>query len=208
MNGNGVPSWPEVGERGIPTHEFLCSCDVVVQCFGAIGTVLAPVKSDVEGNINKLRKVYSTNQVKYEFLQDMIRSEKGIKGSIAPDALLWLKRALHFICIMLESVVKDVIEGEKEPEIKSHYLESYNGTLKKYHNWAIQKVFILCINKGLLPNCRDLLLAMPSCRDAPDGTSTSDLAVRLKPFIDGLRSNLIAIITFYHAEGLDSVATL
>ncbi|CAG7826434.1 unnamed protein product [Allacma fusca] len=60
------------------------------QC--AIGSLLHPVKSDVEGNVTKLRKVYSTNQEKYEFLQDMIRCEMAIKKSAAPDALLWLKR--------------------------------------------------------------------------------------------------------------------
>ncbi|CAG7833243.1 unnamed protein product, partial [Allacma fusca] len=85
---------------------------------------------------------------------------------------------------------------------------SYDDTLRKYHNWAIQKVFTTCIKQGLLPNGRDLLKSMPSCRNAPEGASTADLAGILKPFLEGLRSNLVTIISFYHAEGLDTVSTL
>ncbi|CAG7724634.1 unnamed protein product [Allacma fusca] len=206
-NENKITPWPIVGAHGVPTNEFLCSCDVVVQIFGALGTVLAPVKSDVEGNVSKLRKLYSTNQVKYEFLEDMIRCELAIQGSVAPDSLLWLTRALHFVYVLLESVTKDVLDGDENPDIKSNYLSSYNDTLRKYHNWAIQKVFTLCINGGLLPKCRELLMAMPSCRDAPEETTTTDLAGRLKSFVDGLQSNIAAITTFFQAEGLDSVET-
>jgi pleckstrin family protein A (phosphoinositide binding specific) protein 8 len=82
---------------GIPTVEFLDSCRAVVPFFDTLSsTAFAPVKADINGNIEKLFKKYSSSPEQFPTLQSLVVHElhtntHEAKNS-ATDALLWLKR--------------------------------------------------------------------------------------------------------------------
>jgi hypothetical protein len=60
-----------------------------------LGTAFLPVKSDVLGNVTKVRTKYLSNPAEFPFLQDIVLSEmreNDNKMGIATEGLLWLKR--------------------------------------------------------------------------------------------------------------------
>eukprot|EP00058_Branchiostoma_floridae_P027354 XP_002612845.1 hypothetical protein BRAFLDRAFT_118409 [Branchiostoma floridae] len=102
------------GNGDIPTKPFLDACRRMVPLYDHLGeTAFAPVKSDINGNILKLTKKYSTDPDRYSTLQDIVKQEMAEKTTkaknSATDALLWLRRALefhqHFLAVIAEVVV-------------------------------------------------------------------------------------------------------
>lgn len=62
-----VISFSEVPEDGrIKTADYLASAKCIAQFVDLLGTTFMPVKSDIEGNITKLTKLYTDDEAKYE----------------------------------------------------------------------------------------------------------------------------------------------
>lgn len=62
---------------------------------GFLGTAFGPVKSDINGNVKKVREKYESDKEKMPYLQDLIDvdlAEHGGNFGIATEGLLWLKR--------------------------------------------------------------------------------------------------------------------
>uniref|UniRef100_A0AAZ3Q8N2 Glycolipid transfer protein domain-containing protein n=1 Tax=Oncorhynchus tshawytscha TaxID=74940 RepID=A0AAZ3Q8N2_ONCTS len=113
-------------------------------CLGS--KVFAPIKSDISGNITKIRGVFDKDPAKYATLQQIVEAEKETHGTEWPKvgatlALTWLKRGLCFIQILLQSLA----DGEKDENnpnlIRVNITKAYDQTLKKYHGWLMQKIF-------------------------------------------------------------------
>ncbi|CAF3448753.1 unnamed protein product [Rotaria sp. Silwood2] len=78
---------------------FLETCE---EYFSIVGhPIFAPLKADVNGNINKLRRKMNENMIKfqtlYSILNDEIEARTTNARNSATDGLLWLKR----YCIIL-----------------------------------------------------------------------------------------------------------
>ncbi|KFO12046.1 Glycolipid transfer protein, partial [Balearica regulorum gibbericeps] len=108
--------------------------------------VYAPVKADLTGNIKKIRAVYDSNPAKFKTLQNILEVEKEMYGSAWPKtgatlALMWLKRGLKFMLVLLQSIS----DGERDEEhpnlIRVNAMKAYEIALKKYHGWMLQKLF-------------------------------------------------------------------
>lgn len=56
------------------------------------GKVFAPVVYDMNGNIEKLEKIYLQNCEYNKYLEEMILHDIENKSIAAKDSLLWLKR--------------------------------------------------------------------------------------------------------------------
>uniref|UniRef100_A0A3B4E867 Glycolipid transfer protein domain-containing protein n=1 Tax=Pygocentrus nattereri TaxID=42514 RepID=A0A3B4E867_PYGNA len=131
----------------VTTKEFLDSVSYLPPFFDCLGSkVFAPIKADINGNITKIRAVYDSDPAKYETLQKILEVEKGIYGSEWPKAgatlaLMWLKRGLRFIQILLQSLA-DGERDENNPNlIRVNITKAYDQALKRYHGWIVQKVF-------------------------------------------------------------------
>ncbi|KAK7120842.1 hypothetical protein R3I94_020732 [Phoxinus phoxinus] len=138
---------PLTDTNEIATKTFLESVSHLPHFFDCLGSkVFAPIKADINGNITKIKAVYDSDPVKYETLQQILFIEKSIYGSEWPKvgatlALMWLKRGLRFIQILLQSLV----DGEKDEDnpnlIRINITKAYEQALKRYHGWIVQKVF-------------------------------------------------------------------
>ncbi|XP_058267940.1 glycolipid transfer protein-like isoform X2 [Hemibagrus wyckioides] len=144
---NQFPVLPNPYE--IATKSFLESVSHLPPFFDCLGSkVFAPIKADINGNITKIRAVYDSDPVKYETLQKILETEKGMYGSEWPKAgatlaLMWLKRGLRFIQILLQSLADGEQDENNPNHIRVNITKAYEQALKRYHGWIVQKIFKL-----------------------------------------------------------------
>lgn len=128
----------------IETNSFLLACSEIVPFFDKLGsTAFSPVKSDINGNIQRLRTKYETDHDKYSTLQSIVDSEidEGVHiGKYSCTlGLLWLKRALEFIYVFLDTVVSGEHDLVKCANI------AYESSLRKYHGWIVKGIFTIAV---------------------------------------------------------------
>lgn len=143
-------------EGRIGTHAFLEAAKCIVQFVELLGKTFLPVKLDIEGNINTLTRMFYSDPVKYEFLDNIVTTEKAeLAESVlheGTDALTWLNRALVYNQLFLNAFYEDYLQADTEekqqqlPDDMSPYFKNaYNQSLKKHHNWFVQNIFSLCL---------------------------------------------------------------
>lgn len=77
----------------ISTTEFLEAAEALTGLFDILGpTAFKPVKTDMGGNIKKIRDRQLESPVDSETLQDLVRNELKTKKHTATEGLLWLTR--------------------------------------------------------------------------------------------------------------------
>lgn len=77
----------------INTTEFLEAAEALTGLFDVLGGVaFGPVKSDIGGNIKKVRDRQLAAPVEGETLQDLVRNELKTKKHTATEGLVWLNR--------------------------------------------------------------------------------------------------------------------
>ncbi|XP_066913847.1 glycolipid transfer protein-like [Clytia hemisphaerica] len=194
--GKAINKYQPIPEDGkINTDAFLKACSEIVPFFDVLGsTAFAPVKSDINGNIAKLRKKYDTNQEKFITLQDIVNSEiesntTKAKNS-ATDALLWLKRALSFIRVFLE----EVMTGEED--LVKCAKKAYENSLKQFHGWMVQGIFSLAMKA--VPYRKDFMKSL-----GPDTTEDVVLA-EMKETVTTMAANIDQLNQFYLDTKQDS----
>ncbi|XP_020485449.1 glycolipid transfer protein [Labrus bergylta] len=139
-------------DKSIDTKLFLETVAHLPTFFDCLGSkVFSPIKSDISGNITKIRGIYLKDPTKYVTLQSILEAEREAHAAEWPKvgatlALMWLKRGLRFIQIMLQSLA----DGEKDENnpnlIKVNVTKAYEQALKKYHGWMVQKLFSAALN--------------------------------------------------------------
>ncbi|KAI4461654.1 glycolipid transfer protein-related [Holotrichia oblita] len=78
----------------VATSEFLEHSKHVVQIIEKMGKMFAPLKYDMNGNINKITTTYLKNEEAHHYLEDMVLIEQADGGGITIDALQWLRRLI------------------------------------------------------------------------------------------------------------------
>lgn len=180
--------------EAIKTETFLNACRGILPVLDVLGpTTFAPVKSDISGNIAKIAARLQADPLQNVTLQNMVRLEmmkRTTKASgSATDALLWLKRALEFICVFLKQVAEVTDESLSEPAGVA-----YAATLSRYHGWMVRGIFSLAMKS--VPYRRDFLAALgPAVPDA--------VLADMTQFADGLDRVLSALKSFYLDNKLD-----
>jgi len=128
-------------DDGINTSEFLEGAEGVVQLFDVLGsTAFAPVKSDMSGNIKKIRDRQLTAPDQSETLQSLTRAERAEKKKTATEGLLWLNRGLHFTVKALRNNHSNSTE-----ELATSFTNAYEGTLKPHHGIMVRPIFTLAM---------------------------------------------------------------
>nr|POE85391.1 pleckstrin likey domain-containing family a member 8 [Quercus suber] len=125
-------------DNAISTTEFLEASEALTGLFDVLGSVaFNPVKSDMTGNVKKIRDRQLAAPLESESLQALVRNETtATKKHTAGDGLLWLTRALDFTAQALRKNLAN--PGE---ELSNSFRDAYGATLKQYHSFLIKPIF-------------------------------------------------------------------
>ncbi|PHH62240.1 hypothetical protein CDD81_7300 [Ophiocordyceps australis] len=124
-------------DNAIATTQFLDAAESLTTIFDALGSVaFSPVKSDMLGNVKKLRDRQLAFPAESENIQDLCRNEIKSKKHTATEGLLWLVRGLDFTCIALSQNV-----AKPSEELADSFRGAYGQTLKPHHSFLVKPVF-------------------------------------------------------------------
>ncbi|XP_028605976.2 pleckstrin homology domain-containing family A member 8 isoform X1 [Podarcis muralis] len=189
-------------DGGIPTEEFLQSCNEIVPVLDKLGpTVFAPVKMDFEGNIKKVNQKYVTNKEEFTTLQKIVlhelSSEEAALRNSATQALLWLKRGLKF----LKEFLKELKNGEKN--IQTALNNAYGKTLRQYHGWVVRGVFALALRAS--PTYADFVaaLSLGECENQEEAFYNG-MQRDLDIYLPAMENQLCILDALYDEHGLES----
>lgn len=88
--------------NAINTTKFLDAAEELTKLFDLLGSVaFNPVKNDIIGNINKIRKRQLAAPTESETLQDLVLNELKTKKHDATEGLVWLVRYATFLLTFL-----------------------------------------------------------------------------------------------------------
>lgn len=187
----------------IPAEPFLDCCRSVLPVFDMLSaTAFAPVKMDIQGNINKLQsRCQASPSASPSDLLSLVRHEMASNTTAAKnsatDALLWLKRALAFILNFLEEIrLGNTVLSECANIAYSH-------TLKAHHGWVVRSVFAVALR--VLPELDAFIEALaPSLADFEHPDYKRQLMVDCAAYVDALRRVLDVLDDFYVQHDLES----
>lgn len=126
---------------------------------------------------------------------------------IGTDALMWLNRALVYNQIFLTFFIKEYQEAQSEdslvtlPEdIGRHFSMAYELSLKKHHNWFVQKIFSVCLMAA--PSRGSLLTHLGYSNTKLPANDLKDLIVRsIDKYLTLLKSNTDAVSLLLFSHG-------
>ncbi|KAK4100941.1 glycolipid transfer protein [Parathielavia hyrcaniae] len=123
--------------NAISTAEFLDAAESLTTMFDLLGSVaFSPVKKDMLGNIEKIRKRLLAAPLESQNLQDLVRNELKTKSHTATEGLLWLVRGLEFTCLALSQNL-----ANHQHELSDSFRSAYGVTLKPHHSFMIKPIF-------------------------------------------------------------------
>ncbi|KAF2194189.1 glycolipid transfer protein [Zopfia rhizophila CBS 207.26] len=124
-------------DNAISTTEFLEAAESLVTLFDVLGSVaFNPVKSDMLGNVKKIRDRQLAAPTLSEILQDLVINELKEKKHTATEGLLWLSRGLDFTAQALRQNLSNPSE-----ELSNSFRGAYGNTLKPHHSFVIKPIF-------------------------------------------------------------------
>lgn len=170
-------------EEGINTLEFLEAASGVVMLFDELGSAaFSLVKSDLNGNITKVRTKYDSDPQAFETLQKIVLAEAGSKDRTATQGLLWLKRGLEFTAMGILRSLNNMSE-----ELADSFIEAYKLTLKPLHGFVVRGAFNLAMK------------ACPYRKDFYEklGGSNEKVLKELREWADALQNQLNLLNQFY-----------
>jgi hypothetical protein len=156
-------------DQGIDTSSFLEAAEATTTLFGLIplpflptlitnnpsdvlGSVaFTPVKSDMTGNITKVRTRYLAHPLLSKSLQGLVRSELSQRQHKATEGLLWLVRGLDFTAQALRQDLianSGILANDAKPsqELADSFKTSYKQTLAPYHGFLVKPVFNMAMS--------------------------------------------------------------
>lgn len=154
-----------------------------------LGTAFSPVKSDIQGNITKIKARYDQAPEKSKTLQSLVQAERAEKGKTATEALLWLKRGLEFTSLALRFNIDSPSE-----ELSASFSRAYGQTLSKYHSFLIRPIFSVAMSA-----CPSRVNFYKTLAESGD---VIKVKTQLNEWVAGLESRLAIVVKFYDAEKL------
>ncbi|XP_069788836.1 glycolipid transfer protein [Narcine bancroftii] len=188
---------PLPADKQIDTRAFLESVSHLPAFFDCLGSkLLLLIKADVTGNITKIKNVYETNPIKFKTLQLILEGEKEQYGTEWPEvgatlALMWLKRGLKFIQVMLQSIADGEHDDANPNLIQVNATKAYEMALKKYHNFFKQKLFATTVY--LAPYKSDFLKALSKGREVKE----EECIEKIRQFLVNFTMTIDAIYEMY-----------
>lgn len=177
----------------IHVETFLKACEEFSAVYDLIGgSTFAPLKSDVMGNVNKIRgkaKEYNNMESIEEIVQYEIDNKTTTKKGSATDACMWLRRGLWLFCQFLSNVVN----GQEDAKIA--FSSAYNDTLSKHHNFIVRKV----VNVMLVafPSWESLMPVFLTKHDESEGSMKEVLMRHIRAYVEDMQPSLEKLDQFY-----------
>ncbi|KAK0418023.1 hypothetical protein QR680_013332 [Steinernema hermaphroditum] len=198
--------FPDLDDGRIPTEQFIRACQGIADFVGFLGTAFGPVKSDISGNVTRVKAKFESNKALMPFLQDLINldlKETGGKLGDATEALLWLKRGLEFMLELLSQMVAEYRANADHSKTESlgHIVSAaYDKSLKRHHNFVSKQIFKMV--KYAVPYRRTVLKAVALGKDGLEDVCIHHIETHL----DNFRLNVHTLVEFYIAKGLETRA--
>jgi len=152
-------------------------------------TAFYPVKTDIQGNIDKLKKHFLSNPM-LDTLQKLVQVEVDAgtteKSGSATDALMWLKRALHFITEFLGAV------GKGEKDLTAAAKNAYQASLAAHHGFIVRQVFNVAMMA--VPSWEGFIKASQAGSDEDEATIVAQIGSMVGSF-EGLLKNADEVYT-------------
>ncbi|XP_003388929.1 PREDICTED: glycolipid transfer protein-like [Amphimedon queenslandica] len=179
----------------IATKQFLLACREILPIFDTLGPVVfAPVKKDIAGNVDRLWDKMMTDTEKYILLFNIVEAEMTDGTHTGTHSctrgLLWLKRALEFIFIFLDNVLK----GEQDLVKCAH--AAYDNSLRKYHGWIVRGVFSVAVRA--VPYYSDFMKSLKKSE-----ITDEEVLGHMKDSNEALKCTIDEINKYYAAKGLN-----
>ncbi|KAE8389779.1 glycolipid transfer protein domain-containing protein [Aspergillus alliaceus] len=156
---------PINGDNSISTTEFLEASESLSTLFDVLGSkAFVPVKSDLLGNVKKLKDRQLAAPTESETVQALSVNELKTKKHTASEGLLWLVRGLDFTAQSLRRHIDNTSE-----KLSDSFRGAYGVTLSKHHGWAMKPVFNLAM--GAAPDNESFyksLASVPASGSVPD----------------------------------------
>ncbi|XP_073485761.1 glycolipid transfer protein [Aquarana catesbeiana] len=190
-------------DKQIDTCSFLDTVSHLPSFFDCLGSaVFSPIKADISKNITKIREVYETNPTKFKTLQQILEGEKEMHGPQWPKvgatlSLMWLKRGLKYIQVLLQSI-SDGERDEQNPNLmKVNVTKAYEIALKKYHGWLVQKLFQTALLAA--PYKDDFLKALSKGQNVRE----EECIEKIRQFLVNFTPTIDAIYIMYNKMGAE-----
>jgi len=127
----------ESKDKAIPTTEFLAAAESLLTLFDVMGSAaFKPVKSDMSGNIKKIRDRQLAAPAQSETLQELVLNELKENKHSATEGLVWLNRGLDFTAQALRHNITD-----SSKELADSFRDAYGNTLKPHHSFLVKPIF-------------------------------------------------------------------
>lgn len=180
------------GPDGTPqTEVFLHVCRQVIPVIEKFGTSFLIVKSDIQGNIDRLASRFQTRPDRYTQLYPIVLDEvtTGDTGNTScTKGLLWLQRAMSFVAGLLRRLFDD-----RQVTLANAASDVYTETLYQYHGWITSAAFTVALK--LVPSREAFLQKL--------GVPNEELYQEMASFLDAFQPVLQAIHTFLVQNNLD-----
>ncbi|XP_038152732.1 glycolipid transfer protein-like [Cyprinodon tularosa] len=183
-------------DKSVDTKTFLdnvSSLPSFFDCFGS--SVFSIIKKDLNGNITKIKAVYVQDPAKYATLQNILEAEREAHKEWpkvgATLALMWLKRGLRFIQVLLQSLADGDRDENNQNLIRINVTKAYEQTLIRYHSWVVQKIFKAALYAS--PYRSDFLKALSKGEEVKE----EDCMANLRTFLVNYTATIDAIYEMY-----------
>jgi hypothetical protein len=124
-------------DNAILTTDFLDAAESLTTLFDVLGgAAFKPVKSDMAGNIKKIRDRQLAAPTLSETLQDLVLNELKEKKHTATEGLVWLNRGLDFTAQALRHNISN-----PSVELSQSFRDAYGNTLKPHHSFIVKPIF-------------------------------------------------------------------
>eukprot|EP01065_Artemidia_motanka_P039438 TRINITY_DN48360_c0_g1_i1.p1 TRINITY_DN48360_c0_g1~~TRINITY_DN48360_c0_g1_i1.p1 ORF type:complete len:208 (+),score=2.48 TRINITY_DN48360_c0_g1_i1:28-651(+) len=124
-------------DNAVSTTEFLEAAESLTTLFDVLGSVaFTPVKSDMLGNVKKIRDRQLAAPLESATLQDLVINELKTKKHTASEGLVWLVRGLDFTSIALTQNI-----AVSTDELSTSFRNAYGNTLKPHHSFMVKPIF-------------------------------------------------------------------
>ncbi|GLB37793.1 putative glycolipid transfer protein (GLTP) [Lyophyllum shimeji] len=188
-----------VTDAGVDTLEFLEAAQGLVGLFDLLGSAaFSVVQSDLRGNIAKVRARYDAAPAQSATLEQLVENEKTEKKRTATEGLLWLLRGLSFTCKALQNS-----QANKSEELAAAFTKSYEGTLKKFHNFVVKGIFAVAMKA--CPYRADFYTKLAADPTGGPPASQEKLSEELDRWLTALAAIVARLDEFYekggHAKG-------
>jgi len=173
----------KANNNAIDTTEFLDAAESFTAIFDLLGGAFGTVKSDITGNIKKVRERQLAFPDDSKTLQSLVSNEIKSKKHTATEGLLWLVRGLEFTCLALKHNLADPTE---KTELSTSFRDAYGSTLKPHHSFLIKPIFSAAMSAT--PYRKDFYTKLS---DTPDKLNED-----LNAWLDALQSQVEILKAF------------